>query len=145
MLSETTSKGGTLTKRPSNKATFVNYVKTGEFTETQLSMWETWQDSRSDNEYTDGKTTVLFFFDDAYIATAWKQKSIDEFIEAAKEGFSKDSLSCLQNRSYGRWCGCSILRPKSKGHQGQRYVESQLRTLGVMYKYRSENLGCGRV
>lgn len=31
------------------------------------------------------------FFDDAYIATSWKQGGIDEFIEASKEGFAKGS------------------------------------------------------
>lgn len=31
------------------------------------------------------------FFDDAYIATSWKQGNIDEFIQASKDGFSKGS------------------------------------------------------
>ncbi|KAG9582617.1 hypothetical protein KCU77_g13086, partial [Aureobasidium melanogenum] len=31
------------------------------------------------------------FFDDAYIATSWKQGNIDEFIEASKAGFEKGS------------------------------------------------------
>ncbi|KAF3031252.1 hypothetical protein E8E11_000158 [Didymella keratinophila] len=31
------------------------------------------------------------FFDDAYIATSWKQGNIDDFIEASKEGFAKGS------------------------------------------------------
>ncbi|KAJ6133745.1 hypothetical protein N7523_000067 [Penicillium sp. IBT 18751x] len=31
------------------------------------------------------------FFDDAYIATSWKQGNIDEFIQASKDGFAKGS------------------------------------------------------
>ena len=31
------------------------------------------------------------FFDDAYIATSWKQGTIDEFIQASKDGFAKGS------------------------------------------------------
>jgi len=31
------------------------------------------------------------FFDDAYIATSWKQGNIDEFIKASKEAFAKGS------------------------------------------------------
>lgn len=31
------------------------------------------------------------FFDDAYIATSWKQGNIDVFIEASREGFAKGS------------------------------------------------------
>ncbi|KAJ5674320.1 uncharacterized protein N7477_004254 [Penicillium maclennaniae] len=31
------------------------------------------------------------FFDDAYIATSWKQGNIDEFVQASKDGFAKGS------------------------------------------------------
>jgi hypothetical protein len=31
------------------------------------------------------------FFDDAYIATSWKQGNLDKFIQASKDGFAKGS------------------------------------------------------
>ncbi|GKZ19523.1 hypothetical protein AbraIFM66951_011873 [Aspergillus brasiliensis] len=45
------------------------------------------------------------FFDDAYIATSWKQGNIDEFIKASKDGFAEGSTFMYIMH---RICGSSV-------------------------------------